>query len=51
MQSVQVQLLHVSSQELHWQVAWLQVGQAHSAQTHSAQVSEQCAQVQTAHSS
>jgi len=46
-----VQLLHESLHDAHSQVAWLQVGQVQSAQSHFAQESEQLAHWQVAHSS
>lgn len=50
-QSAQVQLLQLSEQWAHWQVWWLQVGQAQSAQSHTAQESLQLPQEQAVHSS
>ncbi|MGH3785467.1 MAG: hypothetical protein ACRDRG_02700 [Pseudonocardiaceae bacterium] len=51
MQFIQVQLLQASAQCGHSQMAWLQVGQLQSAQSHWAQESEQFAQLQVLHSS
>jgi hypothetical protein len=47
----QVQLLHWSWHEPHWQLAWLHVGQAQVAQSHLAQESAQFSQLQLVHSS
>jgi hypothetical protein len=50
-QSGHVQLLQASAQCSHWHMAWLQLGQLQSAQSHMAQESEQFAQLQASHSS
>jgi Bacterial regulatory protein, arsR family len=50
-QSRHVQLLQPSAQCSHWHMAWLQLGQLQSAQSHTAQESEQFAQLQASHSS
>jgi hypothetical protein len=47
----QVQLLHWSWHEPHWQLAWLHVGQAQVAQSHLAQESVQFSHLQVLHSS
>ncbi len=50
-QSGHAQLLQASAQCAHWHVAWLQVGQLQSVQSHTAQESEQFVQLQILHSS
>ena len=50
-QSAQVQLLQLSEQWAHSQVAWLQVGHVQSAQSQTAQESLQFAHEQATHSS
>jgi hypothetical protein len=46
-----VQLPQVSLHEPHWHRAWLQVGQAQSAQSHNAHESVQLSHEQVSHSS